>query len=207
LKITTIEITKLVPNDWNPNHLTAPKLLKLQRSLLTDGQMAPVVVRKHPSKRNKYQIIDGEQRYTVAIELKWNEIDCVIIDVPDDRAKILTANLNYLKGNARPKEYAQLVHSLNESISLDQLSVELPDTKLQLQDSLNLLKLPDNLDKNLEEKAAAEAKDKLNTISFQVTDDEKAVIDGAIKESDKKKRGSALAELVKKATKKRKERN
>jgi len=197
IKITRIEVERLVPNDWNPNHLTAPKLKKLQRSLLTDGQLMPVVVRKHPSKRNKFQIIDGEQRYTIAIELKWNEIECVIIDVPDDRAKILTANLNYLKGNARPKEYAQLVHSLNESISLDQLSIELPETKLQLQDSLNLLKLPDDLDKTLEDKAAAEAKEKLNSITIQVTDEEKAIIDAAIKSSDKKKRGAAIATFIK----------
>ena len=195
-EIKQIEISKLVANGWNPNHIKPALREKLKRNMEKSGQVLPIVVRAHSGRRGKYEIIDGYHRSEIAKELGWETLDCVIVDAGDDQAKILTVNLNYMRGNAKPKEYAKLVHSLNESFTLEQLSQTLPENELQLQDSLDLLKLPDELEKEVEERAAKEAEEKLTTLTIHATDEEKSAIEEALKLSEKKKKGAALAELV-----------
>jgi ParB/RepB/Spo0J family partition protein len=197
MEVVKIELSKLVPNDWNPNHIKPALYKKLVRAMKRDGQVLPIVVRKHPGKKGKFEIIDGYHRLRIAGELGWKEIDCVVVEADDQKARVLTVNLNYMRGNAKPKAYAQLVHQLNETLSLEQLAELLPENELQLQDSLNLLKLPDELEKELEERAAEQAREKLTTMSLQVTEEEKAVIEDAVRSSDKKRKGSIIAELVK----------
>ena len=61
---------------------------------------------------------------------------------------------------------------------------------------MELLKLPGQLQAKLREQAEQESKAAVTTIHFQVTADEKRVIEAALQKSDRKRKGKALAELL-----------
>lgn len=197
MEIQRIAIDKLFPNDWNPNHIKPGHYEKLKRFIQKQGSVLPIVARSHPTKKSAFQIIDGFHRWQIARELGQTEIDAVIVDAPDDQAKILTINLNYLRGQAKAREYAQLIHNLTELHTVDDLALVLPDDKPALLDRLELLQLPADFGRDLKERAEDADKEKLTTISFQVTEEQKEIIESALEDVDRRKKGTALAELVK----------
>jgi ParB/RepB/Spo0J family partition protein len=192
-----IQIDKLIPNDWNPNHIKKAAADKLKRFIQAQGDVLPLVVRNHPDKKGCYQIIDGFHRWQIFKELAYAEVDCVVIEATDDQAKILTVNLNYLRGQAKPIEYAKLIHDLTELHSLEDLELVLPESKPQLLDKLELLQLPSDVKRELEQKSGEQEKESLTTISFQVTSEQKGIIETALDAVDRKKKGTALTDLVK----------
>jgi len=198
MEVHKVKTDKIFPNPWNPNHIRKSIYLKLKRYIQKEaGTVIPLVVRPHPTKRAGYELIDGYHRWKIYQELKHTEVDVIILKVNDEQAKILSVNLNYMRGSAKPMEYARLIHDLTEKYMLEDLELLLPESKSQLLDKLELLKLPSDLQSNLESEAADKEKETLETIKFQVTPEQKDVIEAALKNSDKKKKGAALAELVK----------
>ena len=198
MEIQRIKIEKIFPNDWNPNHLKAEFYKKLKRYIQKDaGAVIPLVVRSHPKRKGCYEIIDGFHRWKIYQELKHTEVDAVVVKVNDEQAKILSTNLNYMRGQAKPMQYAQLIHSLTEKYTLDDLELLLPESKPQLLDKLELLKLPEVSKSRLEDASEEQEKESLSTLKVQVTEEEKETIEGALKQSDLKKKGAALTVLVK----------
>jgi len=197
MNIQKIPIDKLIPNDWNPNHIKKAVMDKLRRYIKAQGSVLPIVARVHPKKKGYYQIIDGEHRHLIYKEFGYADADCVVIEATDDQAKILTVNLNWMRGQAKPREYAKLIHDLSQLHSIDDLALILPDDKPALLDKLELLKLPDEFGADLKAKAQQDEKDKLQTISFQVTDEQKAVIEASLSTVDSRHKGKALTDLVK----------
>jgi len=197
MEIQKVKIDRLIPNTWNPNHIKQKIYKKLKSFIENNGSVLPLVARPHPTKRSCFEIIDGYHRWKIFRELGHKEVEINIVKVTDEGAKIMTVNLNYMRGQAKPKEYAELVHELNEKYTLDDLSLVLPDSKPQLLDRLDLLKLPSDMQESIETKSSEDEKESLDTIRFQVTAVEKEIIETALKSSDKKKKGTALADLVK----------
>ncbi len=201
MNVQQIKIERLVPNDWNPNHIKKTAYRKLKRNIENQKDaILPIVVRKHPTKKSHYQIIDGYHRFKIYQELEYKEVDAVVIDASDEQAKILTVNLNYLRGQPKPMEYARLVHDLSETMQLDELALILPETKPQLLDRLELLKLPSDMQNDLKESAEKNEKEALETIRFQVTIEEREAIESALAQMNLKRKGAALAEMVKAAS-------
>jgi hypothetical protein len=65
--------------------------------------------------------------------------------------------LNYLRGQPVPRRLAELVDDLNSTYSVDDLAKMLPWSASQLQDSLELLKLPADLRDQLDKQAPRNA--------------------------------------------------
>jgi hypothetical protein len=65
--------------------------------------------------------------------------------------------LNYLRGQPVLRRLAELVHDLNRTYAVDDLAKMLPWSATQLRDSLELLKLPVDLETALQEQAARDA--------------------------------------------------
>jgi hypothetical protein len=125
-------------------------------------------------------------------------VPCVVVDLDDRRAKILSVNLNEMKGQSLPSLLASLVHDLSRELSLEDLESQLPYTVAEIQDSLELLKLPDGLDGFLSEEAARQARERPQILSFVVEDAttiEKA-IDAAKTRLGIGTRGKALVEIA-----------
>ena len=101
-------------------------------------------------------------------------------DYDDKEAKIKTLQLNYMRGSAVPIKLAYLIHDLNKEIKLEDLAKRLPYEEPQLMDSLELLKLPEGLDKTIEAQALKEEEEMPSVISFVVYKRQLELIEKAI---------------------------
>lgn len=86
-----VPIDEVKMNDWNPKVKRSEEYYKVKQSIETNGQVIPIVVRNANSKDFKYEILDGEQRYTAMVDLGFDQVWIVNLgDVPDKEAKSTT---------------------------------------------------------------------------------------------------------------------
>ena len=97
--------------------------------------------------------MDGYHRWKAAGDLGIEELPCEVWDISPEEAKVRGLQLNYLRGQPVPVRLADLVHDLNRTYAVDDLAKMLPWSASQLRDSLELLKLPADLQDKLEEQA------------------------------------------------------
>jgi ParB family chromosome partitioning protein len=195
LKITNIPVEKLTPNPWNPNRMSPEMRHKLKEYIKREGFVEPIVVRP---KGEGFEILGGFHRWSIAGELGYHSVPCVVLNLDDRRAKILSVNLNEMKGQSLPDLLANLVHDLSRETTLEDLETLLPYSINELKDSLELLKIPDGLEAYLAAEAARQEKLRPQILSFVVDDAEvvEAAIRAAMAHQEKNPtRGQALLEI------------
>ena len=165
MKIDELPIEALKPNPWNPNRMSKEMRAKLKVYIQREGFVEPLVVRP---KDSGFEILGGFHRWGIAKELGYDTVPCVVVDLDDRRAKILSVNLNEMKGQSLPNLLADLVHDLSNELTLDDLETQLPYSVSELKDSLELLKIPDGLEAYLEEEAAKQERERPQILSFVV---------------------------------------
>jgi len=196
-KLTVVEIgvEKLTPNPWNPNRMSEAMRAKLKVYLHREGFVEPLVVRPVGE---DYQILGGFHRWEIARELGYRTVPCVVVDIDDKRAKVLTINLNEMKGQSLPTLLANLVHDLSKELVLQDLEKQLPYSIDELKDSLDLLKIPDGLDEFLKHEAQRQAAERPQILTFVVEDAD--VVEQAIEMAKGKygvgTRGAALVAIA-----------
>jgi ParB family chromosome partitioning protein len=178
LDIKLIKIDQIFPNNYNPNVVSEDILAKLRAEISQKGLCEPIILRR---KGNGYEIVDGEHRWRVCQELGWEEIPCIIQDYDDNEAKIKTLQLNYMRGSAVPVKLASLIHELSKEIKLEDLAKRLPYEEPQMLNNLELLKLPEDFSKAIEEQAKKEADELPSVISFVLYKNQLEVVEKAIK--------------------------
>lgn len=188
MDITLIKTDLIKPNDYNPNIVPEDILAKLRAEIRQNGLTVPITVR---SSGNGYEIVDGYHRWLICKELGLQEIPCIIQDFSDTEAKIKTLQLNYMRGSAVPVKLASLIYDLSKEISLEDLAKRLPYEELQMLDNLELLKLPEEFGKEIEDQARKEEGELPTVISFVVYKKQLEPIEDAI--------GIALESLPKEA--------
>ena len=158
-KLTVVEIgiEELTPNPWNPNRMSEAMRGKLKAYLQREGFVEPLVVRPLGE---GYQILGGFHRWGIGKELGYRTIPCVVVDVDDQRAKVLTINLNEMKGQSLPSLLASLIHDLSKERTLEDLERQLPYSIAELHDSLDLLKIPEGLDEFLRAESERQARER-----------------------------------------------
>lgn len=112
-----VDIDRVQPNPWNPNKmepaLYAKLITGLKRTLEETGKLPPIIVRPNKGK-GVYEIIDGEHRWRALKELKETKIRVVSFECTDQLARMLTINLNYLRGTADDEQLGKNVMDLIE---------------------------------------------------------------------------------------------
>jgi hypothetical protein len=130
--------------------------------------------------------------------LGYATVPCVVVDLDDRRSKILTINLNEMKGQSLPALLANLVHDLSKELVLEDLEKQLPYSLDELKDSLDLLKIPDGLDDLLRAEAARQARERPQILTFVV--DDAGVVEEAIELVKRRQgigtRGAALTAIA-----------
>jgi len=129
-KAARLDVESIIPNPWNPNAMSEEDLAKERESFNRFGFVNPIIVRLLDG--DLYQIIDGEQRWTVAKQLGMTEIDAYDISpIGDFEAQQLTFILNELRGKPREDKLAELLKGLLAQDTMDRLVAVLPLTKEQ----------------------------------------------------------------------------
>ena len=116
----------------------------------------------------------------IAKELGYAAVPCVVVDLDDRRAKILSINLNELKGASLPSLLASLVHDLSRELSLDDLASQLPYSVPELDDLLRLLQIPDGLEAELAAEAERMERERVRVLAFALSAEQEAVVEEAI---------------------------
>lgn len=125
-KIKKVDINLVVPNTWNPKDKKTKEYDKVKESIFQKGLRGFIAVRNHPTEEGKYEILDGEQRWTAASELGYEEIHVYNEGVVTDKeAKELTIWWQQQVPFERIAE-AHLVSDLVKEFGID--VVELPYT-------------------------------------------------------------------------------
>ena len=194
-ELEDIEVGKLRPNPWKPNRMSEEMYHKLREYVKREGLVEPIVVRRI---EDAYQILGGFHRWRIARELGYETVPCAVVDLDDRRAKILSVNLNEMKGQSVSSLLSELVHDLSQELTLGDLESQLPYSEAELKDALELMKIPDGLEAYLDEEVAKAERERPHILSFVVEDVE--TVEKALEEASQRNggltRGKALVEIA-----------
>lgn len=138
IRLLIVSTSSIIPNEWNMNELSLAMTKKLLAGLkkvkAETGTYLPILCRKHPTLKGKYQIVDGEHRWRLCKEdLREQKLPILLCDLPDELAKMLTVTMNYLGGEPDKARYAQLISSLEKTgTSLGEQAALFPETVEEL---------------------------------------------------------------------------
>ncbi len=113
MRIERKSIYELMPAPYNPREDIQPgdaEYEKLKRSLEEFGYVEPVIW----NERSGY-VVGGHQRLKVLRELGETEIDCVIVDLPDEREKALNVALNKIHNTWDKEKLTELLEDLQNT--------------------------------------------------------------------------------------------
>ena len=102
--------SELLPADYNPRKDLKPgdaEYEKLKRSIEQFGYVEPVIWNKTTGR-----VVGGHQRLKVLMDLGFTEVDCVVVDLPDEKEKALNVALNKISGDWDKDKLALLISDL-----------------------------------------------------------------------------------------------
>lgn len=138
-----IAIENVLPNDWNMNKVDGVNMEKLIKDIKRVGsnEDQPILVRKHPKEKDKYQIIDGEHRWTACTELGYPEVFVKITELDDKDAILKTISMNKLRGEMDTLRLAEIMHLLKETygVTFEEIEDRLGYTEQELKGFEELL--------------------------------------------------------------------
>jgi ParB-like chromosome segregation protein Spo0J len=94
MKIESKLITELKPATYNPRQISTKQYKDLKASIKKFGLVDPIIINK-----NKNVVIGGHQRLKICKELKYIEIDCVVLDLSKEEERELNIRLNKNTGD------------------------------------------------------------------------------------------------------------
>lgn len=164
LSMEHVAISSVEPNPWNPNKQNERQYQAEIESIVQNGFIAPILVRKNDT---KYQIIDGEHRWKALKQIaadgtkaKHNVPDLVasqtipviVLDISDTAAKKLTIIMNETRGRADLSDLGALLQDISLTLG-DDLITGLPYTDGQLKELMGIADFDwDNFDAEPSEK-------------------------------------------------------
>ena len=119
MNIEWLPASLLVANDYNPNYVLGPELRLLERSIVRQGWVQPVLISRDNT------IIDGFHRWRLSLESEQlqakyqGQIPCARLDVDRDEAMILTVRMNRAKGSHESVRMSALVKRLIDEYAWD----------------------------------------------------------------------------------------
>ena len=143
VEYTKKEISSLKANPWNPNEMGEKTQAFLVREIKRMGFLQPILINKDG------MIIDGEHRWRAAKDAGLKEIPVVQIDVDDNQARILTMNMNQIKGDNNPVKVAELIKELQTDFDDTTITNYLNFTKNEIESYNLILSLPEVNDADL----------------------------------------------------------
>lgn len=113
MEIRKIEVSKLNPAEYNPRVQLKPgdkEYEKLKRSINEFGFVEPIIWNKRSG-----NVVGGHQRLSVLKDLGYTEVECVIVDLDDNKEKALNIALNKIQGDWDNDKLADLLSELDAS--------------------------------------------------------------------------------------------
>jgi len=187
-------------NPWNPNAFDPENYPKLVQSIREHGIMEPLKVMPDPEREERFLLVDGYHRWKAAAELAMEDLPCEVWEISLEDAKIRGLQLNYLRGRPVPQRLATVLHDLSATYSLEDLAGMLPWSETELKDSLEILRLPADLQRELRQQAQEQEAAAPHPVTVVLVGAEYAVFEGAMEHAKRamgrgSSRGACLAEV------------
>ena len=126
MEIVDLQVESIAEADWNPNELTDCMRERLRQSIERFGLVAPLVVRAVGD--GSYETIGGAQRLAILRERGVESAPCVVVQVDDVDARLLSQCLNQLHGDDNLGVRAALIRKVLAEKSLGEVLSLLPDS-------------------------------------------------------------------------------
>lgn len=172
--IKKVKIDEVEVNDYNPKAKDTKEYQNVVKSLQINGLQQPIMVREL---NGKYVIVDGEQRYTAAKELGFEEIYIYNFgEISDEDAKATTIWME-VQVPFDQIDLAPIVLELNES------GFDLPFTDIEIADFKSLSEFDFNkeYDVNPYDDSKKEEKEKVKQLNIKLSPEQFEEITEAIK--------------------------
>ncbi|MCH8152187.1 MAG: ParB-like nuclease domain-containing protein [Planctomycetes bacterium] len=137
-----IPLDRLDEHPGNANRMGESLLEKLIVHLRESGDYPPLIVRLHPAKKDRYQILDGHHRAKALRRLGHPHARCEVWEVDDQRADLLLATLNRLRGDDDPYRRGELLARLAGSMGVKALASHLPEDVSRIDKLIAATQLP-----------------------------------------------------------------
>jgi len=135
--ISVISIDKIDANPWNPNEMTEKQFESLKINIQQKGFKGILILRK---KKDRFEIIDGEQRYKAVKEIGLSEIPAIVVAEEDNEARIQTLAFN-VRGEYEPIKLSNLLKELRDKyeFSVEDLVNRIGMNKEEIEGYLDLV--------------------------------------------------------------------
>ena len=113
MQIEKIDISKLNPAKYNPRKDLKPgdaEYEKLKRSMEEFGYVEPIIWNKKTG-----NIVGGHQRFKIFVDMNKKEVDCVVVEMDEEKEKALNIALNKINGEWDNDKLAMLISDLQGS--------------------------------------------------------------------------------------------
>lgn len=107
LEAKLVSIDEVYANDYNPNIVAAPEMNLLETSIIENGFCYPIAVIR--DENNKYCIVDGFHRYTVAKKLNLRKVPVVILKHSIVKRIAATIQFNRARGTHQVLDMSKIV--------------------------------------------------------------------------------------------------
>lgn len=93
------------------------RIEQIKQSMRHQGQLQPIIVRAY---EGGYQVIDGFKRVFIAMDLMIEDMECYLVDVDEQAAKVLILSYNRTNQSMEALEEAMVLKSMLEGGALEQ---------------------------------------------------------------------------------------
>ena len=148
-----VSLEQIVPNPQQPRKQFPEKSLQeLAQSIKVQGVLQPLVVRKHPSLDNRYELVAGERRWRALKQLEVSQVPVILRKVGDDEMLEVALLENIQRENLSVIEEAQSYQDLLQShgYTQEELAWRIGKDRSTIANQMRLLQLPSPLKNDLE---------------------------------------------------------
>ena len=148
-----VSLEQIIPNSKQPRkHFSQKSLQELAESIRAQGILQPLVVRKHKSLVNRYELVAGERRWRALKQLEVNAVPVVLREVGDDEMLEVSLLENIQRENLTIIEEAQSYHDLLKihDYTQEELAQRIGKDRSTITNLIRLLKLPSAIKNDLE---------------------------------------------------------
>ena len=175
MKVIDLKLAQLREAPWNPNRMEPAVQARLRTSVSRFGMVVNLVAR--PLGGNSYEVLSGNQRLHLLLELDYANVPCVVVDLDDASARLLAQALNRIHGEDDLGLRAEAMREVLKVLPQQEVLALLPESI----ESLNALASLSQGDiaQHLESWAKAQA-GRLKHFTVQLTPAQQDVIEDAL---------------------------